>query len=154
MAGFFTRLANRLFRAERHARTLAHTLHALVEQAERSGEQHKELVNIQTPLLPGRDKGPFVEFSLFKRSLLDKSKQLAALFAGEWGKHVKDYLVTASIPQPNGKRELYFLAAYDAPWSELTPSNLREGIIEGVAVGFHEDLETAMRHLARSLQRQ
>jgi len=154
MAGFFKRLANRLWRAERHARTLAHTLHALVIQTVEHDEQDKDMININTPLLPGFDSGPFVEFSLFRRSVLNRSDKLARLFAGDWSKHLKEYLVTASIPQPDGKRDLYFLAAYDRPWAELEPADLREGIIEGIAVGFHEELETAMRRLARSRQAQ
>lgn len=149
MAGFFKRLANRLWRAEQHAQTLTSTLQALLEQARERDETRKELVNIQTPLLPGRKNSPFVEFSLMRRSLLNKSDELQKLFAGDWNKHLREYLVTASIPKRDGTRDLYFLAAYDTPWQELEASDLRAGIIEGVAVGFHEDLETAMRRLVR-----
>lgn len=145
MAGFFTRLANRLWRSEQHARTLTHTLQALVMQVLERGEQGKDMVNLRTPLLPARAEGPCVEFSLLRKSVVERNKELGKLFAAEWGKHVKEYMITASIPKPDGGRDLYFLAAYDRPWEDMDRGDLRLGLIGGVAVEFHEDLEAAMR---------
>lgn len=148
MPGFFQRLANRLLRAGQHTRSLAVTLDALIRQAVERDEQHKELVNIRTPLQEGRSAA-FVEFNLLQRSVLGKNQELGRLFQERWSKYIADYMVTASLPKKDGGRDLYLLAAYAAPWQELDIHAVREGIIGGVAVEFHEDLQTAMQHFLR-----
>lgn len=153
MANFFTRLANRLWRAERHTRALADTLEVLLRQVLERKEHRLELVNLQVPIEAPPRKGrvdPFLEFSFLRKSLVRKNPELERLFSGPWQQYLKEFNITASIPKDGGaKRDLYFLAAYDTPWEDIGSVLLRQGIIQGVAVSFHEDLETALRELAR-----
>ncbi len=146
MAGFFKRLANRLWRAEQHTKTLGASLHALVQQLVANGDAEKEMVIFHTPLLPGVKQAPCVEFCFLRRSLLTNEPDIAELFSGQWNEYSKDFMVMASIPTHGGrKRDLFFLAAYDTEWDQLDASEIRKGIIEGIAVNFHEEMETAIR---------
>lgn len=149
MPGFFKRFANRLWRAEQHTKALGDTLNSLLQHVFERDEQDKEMINIHMPLLQNLPDGPYVEFSFFRRSVLQSNPDLSKLFAGPWKEYLKDYNVAASLPQPSGqKRDLYYLAAFDAPWDQLDTKALRQGVIHGIAVDFNEDLETAIRRVA------
>lgn len=156
MPGFFTRFANRLWRAERYTRGLASMLHECLEQIQERGEQDKELINIHSPLLPGEPaNGPYLEVNFLRRAAIKKTPALRRLFATEdWRKHAKDYNVTLSLPQPRGReRDLFFVAAFERPWQELDFPDVRDGIIEGVAVAVHEAMEDCIKELLRQWAR-
>ncbi len=148
MPGFFTRFANRLWRAERYARGLTSMLQHCVEQIEERGEGGKELVIINSPLLPEPcPEKMYMELNFLKRSAVEKTPALGKLFSTkDWGAHIKERNVTISLPKPKGRdRDLYFVASYDQDWNDLDFADLRAGLIQGVAVVVHEAMDDAVK---------